>query len=235
MRLLTANLANGGADPAGFALLVASLAPDAVAVQELGLEQAEALARVLPHGSLEPARDHSGMGIALARPGIVRRLSLPYRDGRVAELAPVESGPAGEPIEILNVHIRAPHLGPLWRSLRVRRAQVRALVAYLDATPRRRRALLGDLNATPLWPVYRRLAGRLSDCCLVAARGGGARPARTWGPWPGGPRLLRIDHALVCGLTVIETRTCALAGSDHDALVVDLAVPTRSKAEGDAD
>jgi endonuclease/exonuclease/phosphatase family metal-dependent hydrolase len=78
-RLLTANLANGAADPSAFADLVEAAEPDVVAVQELAPEQAEALARVLPFGKLEPARDHHGMGIALRAPGSVRRLSLPYR------------------------------------------------------------------------------------------------------------------------------------------------------------
>ena len=43
-RLLTANLANGAADPGAFADLVEAAEPDVVLVQELAPEQAEALA-----------------------------------------------------------------------------------------------------------------------------------------------------------------------------------------------
>ena len=64
-RILTANLANGAADADAFADLVEAAEPDVVVVQELAPDQAEALARVLPFGKLEPTRTHDGMGIAL--------------------------------------------------------------------------------------------------------------------------------------------------------------------------
>ncbi len=50
----------------------------------------------------------------------------------------------------------------------------------------------------------------------------GRRPARTWGPAGSGPRLERIDDALVSGLRVVSAQTVHLAGSDHLAVVADL-------------
>jgi endonuclease/exonuclease/phosphatase family metal-dependent hydrolase len=221
-RLLTANLANGAADPSAFADLVEAAEPDVVVVQELAPAQAEALARVLPFGKLEPARDHHGMGIALRAPGSVRRLSLPYRSAVVAELAWPEDD---DPVEVLNLHLAAPHVHPVVQRFFDRRGQVRDVIAHLGATPRRRRVLAGDLNATPLWPAYRRLRAHLLDAVADAARRSGRRPQRTWGPWSGSARLLRIDHVLVQGLAATATRVLPLRGSDHSALIADLRLP----------
>ncbi len=224
-RLVTANLAlDRGADPAVFARLVQDLEADVVAVQELGRAQAAALAAVLPFGRLDPTRAGGRMGIARRSPGPVSRVPLPPRDAYATELILV--GPDGREalVEVLNVHILAPHLQPPWWALAGRRAQLRGLEAYVDATSGRRRVLVGDLNSTPLWPLYRRLSRRFLDAACEAARRNG-RPARTWGPWPGSPRLLRIDHALVSGLAVHAARVVPVPGSDHSALVVDLSLP----------
>jgi len=218
VRVLSANLANGRAHADAFAALVDAVAPDVVVVQELDPGQAEALARVMPFGKLEPARDHHGMGIALREPGTIRRLPLPYRGAFVAEL-PLAGD---DTLEVVNLHLAAPHVQPLPRRLRERRGQLRDVLAYLDVTPRRRRILAGDLNATPLWPAYRRLRARFDDAAIEAARRLGRRPARTWGPWPGSVRLLRIDHVLVRGLIAREARVLPLRGSDHSALLAEL-------------
>jgi endonuclease/exonuclease/phosphatase (EEP) superfamily protein YafD len=222
LRILSANLANGRADAEALADLVEAVDPDVALVQELAPPQAEALARVLPFGKLEPSRDHLGMGIALRTPGTVRPLPLPYRPAFVAEVTGPEDD---EPIEVLNLHLAAPHVPPVVQRVRDRRGQLREIIAHLDATPRRRRVLAGDFNATPLWPAYRRLRTRFDDAVAEASRRRGRRPARTWGPWAGSVRLLRIDHVLVQGLVATETRVLHLRGSDHSALVADLALP----------
>jgi vancomycin resistance protein VanJ len=219
LRILSANLANGLADGDAFADLVEAVEPDVVLVQELTPTQADALAQVLAFGKLEPARDHKGMGIALREPGSVRPLTLPYRSAFVAE---VPRAGDEEPIEVVNLHLAAPHVHPVVQRLRDRRGQLHMVLAHLDGTPRRRRVLGGDLNATPLWPAYRRLRTRFDDAAVEAARRIGRRPGRTWGPWPGSVRLLRIDHVLVRGLIASHTRVLPLRGSDHSALVADL-------------
>jgi len=222
---MSANLWNGGADPAAFAELVARLDVDAVATQEMTGAQAEALGRALPHGKLEPAEDYKGMGIALREPARVHRVALPYRDAQVADIQwRLPTGGCLE-LELLNVHIQAPHNGPTWRSIARRRGQLRGLVRHIEAAPQRRRVLVGDLNATPVWPMYRRLTAHLTDAAVAAAQRRGVAPRPTWGPWPSAPRLLRIDHALVHGVAVEDFRVVDLIGGDHSAIVVDLAVP----------
>ena len=222
IRLLTANLLNGRADPAALARLLREREIDVAALQELGDEQAAAVAEVLPFGKLEPADDYNGMGIALRRPAEVRRLPLRFRDARVTELSPAEWPSLAAPLEVMNLHIQPPHSLPPWASLLRRRDQLRAVAAYLAAVPRDHRVVAGDLNATPRWPVYRQLAALVPDAVERHAREQGHRPPLTWGPWPGAPRLLRIDHVLAHGVRVVHCETVAIRGSDHHGVLVEV-------------
>jgi endonuclease/exonuclease/phosphatase family metal-dependent hydrolase len=216
---MTANLAGGRADAQEFARLVEAWAPDAVAVQEIHESQAGALSRVLPFGAIHAAPRGSGLGIVLRRAGPTREIGLRHRNACAAELV------AGDlRVELINVHMIAPHIAPLWRTTRMRGRQLRALEEYLDRRPPSPRVVVGDLNATPLWPVYRRLARRLRDGAVECAGRAGRRPLATWRPFPGWPCLLRIDHVLSEGLSVERLEVLAVPGSDHCALVADLRV-----------
>jgi vancomycin resistance protein VanJ len=225
IRLLTANLYHDRADPDTLAAQLETLGVDVACLQELGSRQAAAIARVLPHGKLEPGahpRDHDGMGIAARRPLAVTRLALPRRDARLATLAAPDWPELPSALELVNLHVQAPHAFPQWRALAARRAQLAALAPHLDASPDRPRLVCGDLNATPLWPVYRALAARLADLVLEHAALRGERPRRTWGPWPAGPRLLRIDHVLGRGVAAANVQIVPIRGSDHSAVLVDV-------------
>lgn len=227
LRILTANLWNGRADPESFAALLEREEVDVACVQELAPEQAGPVAAVLPHGALEPASDYTGMGIALRQPAEVTSLPLRYRPLRAARLDPKDWPGLAEPLAVWNVHVRAPHSYPQHVSLAIRRAQLSALLDHIDhAAAGPRLVLLGDFNATPLWPVYRRVARTLDDVVLATARRRGQRPARTWGPLWRYPRLrlLRIDHAFARGVEVSRVCSFHLPGSDHDALCVDVAL-----------
>ena len=224
LRILTANLWNGRADPAALAALIEAEEVDVACVQELSHEQAEALSAVLPYGRLEPASNFTGMGIALRRPAEPGQMPLTYRALRTARLDPKDWPGLADPLAIWNVHVRAPHTH--LNSFAIRRAQLRELLAHLRSEAPARLALLGDFNATPVWPVYRRVAAELRDAAhhVAAARGG--RPARTWPNFRGlaGLRLLRIDHAFVRGVEPRDVRVLALPGSDHDAVCMDVAL-----------
>ena len=232
IRLVSANLAKGRADPHKFRDLVESLRADVVAVQELAPSQALVLAEALPFGTLAPGRGSAGMGIALREPGSAFHVPLPYRGGWAAHVAPAGVQAEADPVEILNVHVVAPHLRPMWRTFARRRAQLRALDAYLDATPRRCRVLVGDLNSTPIWPGYRLLRRRLEDAAVEAARRDGRRAPRTWRPYRSLPCLFRIDHVLTIGLIAHQVRVFPIEGSDHCALVIDLSLDDRDRPSG---
>lgn len=222
LRLLSANLWAGAADPAALVELLTRLEVDLCAVQEIHAEQAEAIGEVLPYGKLEPALDHHGMGIALRYPAEVRNLPLPLRDARVVELDPMGWPQLDHPVEVMNLHIQAPHAFPPWRALGTRRGQIDRVMRYLDESPHPSRVVVGDMNATPVWPVYRRLADRLHDASLLHAAARGTRPKATWGPTPGAPRLLRIDHAFIQGMRVEHFEIINIPGSDHRGVLVDL-------------
>jgi len=153
----------------------------------------------------------------------VERLALPERDARVARLAARDWPGLARDIEVVNAHLANPVIG-IPASWRFRRGQVDGLAAYLSSAEPRPRALVGDLNATPRWPAYRRLAAELDDAAQIAAARHGRSAERTWGPYPGSPRLLRIDHVLVDALDVLDFRVVSIEGSDHSAVVADLAV-----------
>ncbi len=223
LRLLTANLLSDAADPDALAELLEREDVDVACLQELGPRQAEAVGRVLPHGKLDPRHDTHGLGIALRGPGEVMNLPLPRKDARVVRLDPAGWPALEAPLEIIGVHIQAPHSLPPWASLQTRRAQIRKLVHYLESAPVPHRVVAGDMNATRLWPAYGALASRLTDAPLSVARRGRTIPARTWGPlFLSGLRLLRIDHVFSRGLEALDCRVHALPGSDHAAVVVDL-------------
>ena len=231
LRLFSGNLKNGGADPEAFMDLLEACRPDVVVVQELAPSQADALGRVFPYGVLEPAADHLGLGIALRHPAQFDRVPLVYRDARVARLDAKHWPALTHPLEIVNVHIASPTWGPGFVQFPRRRVQTRLLCDYLDRTRDCVRVVLGDFNASPVWPVYRKIAQRLEDLAVNHARVQSTKPARTWARWVGGPRLFRIDHCFGHGVVVDDFSVVEIRGSDHSGLVVDLSVDTAAPSE----
>lgn len=207
-RLLTANLFAQNPVPAEIGSVLDRVEPDFFAVQELNSIAAEHIASRLPHGRLDPSDDFKGMGLAAREPLQVERFILPHRDALVAP---------GD-ITLWCVHLANPvdRRLPWW----ARRAQVRAIAREI-ADDRGALLLAGDLNATPLWPAYRRLTEHLDDGVAEWADRQGRQPERTWNYRPGWRPLLRIDHVLVRDLKVHKSFTVEIPGSDHRGVVVD--------------
>lgn len=208
-RVLTANLYNGRADAAGLARVLDEVRPDFMAAQELAPDAARVIGERFSHGMVAPATDHTGMALVGHEPLTVRRQPLPHRDALVAEGS----------MTMWCVHLANPvDAPPPWRG---RRRQVHALESLLT-TSTGPTLVVGDLNATPLWPAYRRLTRHLGDGVAEWAETTGRRPPRTWGYRPWWPAVLRIDHALVRDLKVHDSFIVRIPGCDHRGLVVDL-------------
>ncbi|MGA7270563.1 MAG: endonuclease/exonuclease/phosphatase family protein [Acidimicrobiia bacterium] len=215
LRVLTANLLGDRSSPLALARLLEENSPDVVAVQELAPSNAAVIRSLYPAGTLRPALGTDGMGLVSRLPIEVRRLPLPRRSALLARV----TLPDGSTVEVWNAHLANPIGMP--PPVGIRRAQVRLLCDALDRV-RAPLVLVGDLNASPRWPAYKRLRTRLADGVADWAEDTRTRPPRTWSYRPGLPRLLRIDHALVRAMSVEDVRLLSVSGSDHGALVVDL-------------
>ncbi len=190
--------------------------PDVVCAQELGPRTASVMADLLAHGHLDPRPDLFGLGIATRFPTTIDKLDLEERSGWIARLEPDRWPGLKEPLDIFNVHLVNPIDRPWGVSRQVRRRQVDEITAEVNAHDVAA-VVIGDMNATPLWREYKRLAEIGTD---AARASGSAR--KTWSPFVFGPRLLRIDHAFVKGVRPTATSVIRVRGTDHRALVVDI-------------
>ncbi len=228
LRILSANLCGDRADSAAFAELLARSGADIAALQELAPDTAEAVAEVLPFGHLEPAPGATGMGIAMRHKGQVRAVSLPKRNAQMVVLDPSDWTTIDRSLEVMNVHFSNPLRQPPWRTWTQRTAQSRVVGTWL-ADAGGPRVVVGDLNSSPLWPLYRHLRRWGDDLMLTVAGRDGTRPGRTWSPlWSGRRRLLRIDHALGAGIVARTAEVLYVEGSDHSAIVLDIDAATGS-------
>lgn len=225
--VLSCNLLSGRADAKALLQIVDERSVDIVCAQELSPPLAAALAGRLPYGDLTHDQVDRGSGIASRAPVKLRRLDLARRRaGWVARLAPADWETLPVPIELVNVHIAAPHLWPYFPNRVRRRTQLEVLLADRAQTADVPHAIIGDFNATPAWPVYRRMAAVYEDAAVTVCKGK-APPANTWPSIPalGLRGLLRIDHCFTQGLVARSVDTIVMPGSDHLALCAVLEVP----------
>jgi endonuclease/exonuclease/phosphatase (EEP) superfamily protein YafD len=217
-RLMTANLLNGRADPAHLAEILDRVKPDLFVAQELGPDASEVVAQRYRHHRLDPRLDHRGIGIASRFGAEFGRLDLPWRSGAWAR---IDIG--SRQLVLATLHLINPIEFPWWVSVRRRAHQLDSLTAWVDDTVGEGPFVLaGDMNASRLWPAYRRLEQRWDDLAAAAARLSETRPGATWGWRPGWPLILRIDHVFGVGVAGVATTLERVRGSDHAGLVVDL-------------
>jgi endonuclease/exonuclease/phosphatase (EEP) superfamily protein YafD len=222
LRVMTANLRLGGADPArvvqaAVAHRVDVLVLEEVTPQALGGMRAAGLRLAFAHRAGSAADGAAGTMVFSKRPlSRVRRV----RTGFGGYAMRVRTG--REPVTLLAVHARPPLGGTAdWAEdlNAVRAAAVDRSGPVM---------IVGDLNATTDHLPLRDLAGRGFDDAATQARSG-------WQPtWPSAtrvpvlglpvPTMLPIDHVLVNdGLRAVRTRSLPLPGSDHRALLAILA------------
>jgi endonuclease/exonuclease/phosphatase (EEP) superfamily protein YafD len=218
IRLLSANLLRDRIDPSSLSGAIDRHAPDMVVIQELGPEAAGIIADRFPNHDLHPATEYEGRGMATRFEAEFGTLSLPWREGSWARVS-TDDGP----LTVAGLHLLNPVDFPWWVAARRRGQQLDALFAWADESVGDRPLIVaGDMNASPAWPVYRRLVARWDDLVAGAATRGGTKPDPTWGWRPGWPRILRIDHVFGAGVVATDVIVTSIRGSDHAALVVDL-------------
>ncbi|MFB9234223.1 endonuclease/exonuclease/phosphatase family protein [Plantactinospora siamensis] len=224
VRLLTANLWLGGADPAALVGLVRDNRVDVLTVQEFTPAVAAALdrsglAELLPYRELNPEVGSTGSGLYARFPltaGGVRRNGGGFGFSQAYGTIEVPGGP---PVTVESAHPAAPYaLSQVddWRA---------DLAAEPAATPDGAlRVLAGDFNSTlDHAPLRALIATGYAD----AADRAGAGWRGTWGPYDGDPiPPVTIDHVLVDRrIAVRAVAVRPLAGSDHRAVLADLALP----------
>jgi endonuclease/exonuclease/phosphatase (EEP) superfamily protein YafD len=221
IRLMTANLLGEETDPDALSQLLERIQPDIFLAQELGPRAAPVISSFYQFHLLDPSLDYFGRGIGSRHPGQFELLTLPHRGGVCARF-----DLEGHCLGVAGVHLLNPIAFPWWHAPGRRRQQLDALTQWAAGSESQCpcQVIAGDFNASPMWPAYRRAARQWEDLASSAAMSSGSKPEPTWAWRPGLPRLLRIDHVFGKGVRSTSTRVEPIKGSDHAALVVDLAL-----------
>jgi endonuclease/exonuclease/phosphatase (EEP) superfamily protein YafD len=221
LRVVVANLYVRNPDPRAAGQALRELDADVLVVPELDVRGRQGLRESglledLPH-VVESGPDGEVLGLFSRLP--LSDVSLRRIGARVMPRATVEI--EGVPVRVLAIHPLPPlgGLEPLWR---VALADAAREAAAEDGPV----VLAGDLNAGRHHAAFRDLlSAGLRDAHAERGRG----LARTW---PARLPLLHLDHVLVgdgdgADLAVLDVREEVLPGSDHRAVVTDLAVLAR--------
>ena len=218
LRVMTANVLEDAVDTARLGELIERVDPDLLFLQEMTEGAAGVLEERFDHHFLFPSAEFEGRGVASKREAECGSIDLPWRPGTWARLHVDD-----KTLLAAGVHTTNPVLFPWWKSVRERREQIDALLDWIDRQEADALVVAGDMNASPAWPLYRRLAERFEDLALLAADEG-EKPEPTWGWRPGWARMLRIDHIFGSGVKALATQVEPVKGSDHHALIVDIEI-----------
>jgi endonuclease/exonuclease/phosphatase (EEP) superfamily protein YafD len=217
-RLLTVNLFSRWVDVEDLDHALDELVPDVLVAQELGPAAAEVIASRFPDHHLVPDTRYSGWGMASRLPVDIEVSKPGWGRGGHGRVSV-----GGRDVYVAAAHILDPMHRPVAKTKRRRVEQADALVEWGTSLPAGApQVVAGDMNATPSWEVYKRLAARWRDLVHEAAIRTGEKPRATWGPPGRSVRLLRIDHVFGSGVTATDVILRPIRGSDHSALVVDL-------------
>ena len=215
MRLVTVNLYNGRVVPRDLERFLDDVRPDTLCAQEVGPDAGRVLERRFPHGAVSASMDFDGRALVSTRPMHPTPVELPFRGGFRAGV-----DLDGTEVEVITVHLANPLDG--LTGIAARRAQLEGIERELSTLAVG--VLVGDMNATPSWPAYRRILSRIPDGVAEWADHNGVRAPATWAKSPSWPALLRIDHVFTRGIDVASARVERIAGLDHRAVVTDLRI-----------
>lgn len=221
IRVLTANLRDGGADPQALAAL--SRDTDLLIVQELSAELADDLAGLeseFAYRVLDPRPHAAGAGV-FSRYPIVRSSR---DDGYVLGLLTITVRPpeSASDVTVLNVHLPGPYPQPIDRWRR-EIAELRATMSEEpNGTGRQAVIVAGDFNASLDMQPFRQL---LRDGFTEAREHSGAGLLPTFPADRMWPPLVGIDHILTLNAATTDVRTERIPGTDHLGLRATVHVP----------
>jgi endonuclease/exonuclease/phosphatase family metal-dependent hydrolase len=217
LRVMSANVNKGQADPVAIMNLVRNYSVDVLTLPELDrpilskLDEA-GLADALPYRVVDPRPGAAGSGIASRYP---LRTVILTSDSTLSQPAAVVDLPGRDDIEIVAVHIQAAIHGNAntWR---------RELSSLPPPNPARVRVLAGDFNSTFDHGAFRSILDR---GYVDAAEQMGEGLSSTWSTWPSGLPLT-IDHILIANRSAVSSYAVLdLPGSDHNAILAELILP----------
>lgn len=224
VRILTANLKEGSADPAPLAALARERA-DVVVVQELTNDLFDDLSGRMtdfPFRAIAAEPYAAGVGIWSRYPIEQSGGDSRYRLGMITASLRV---PGVTPLlTVLTTHLMGPWPQPIdeWR------AEIAALpgtlAALAGAAGPRSVVVAGDFNATADMEPFRRLLGHGFRSAAEQAGAGLVRTFPADGPTP---PLIGIDHVLTRNAGVSEVATVRVPGSDHLGLTATVHLPRR--------
>jgi endonuclease/exonuclease/phosphatase (EEP) superfamily protein YafD len=222
LRVLTANLLKGGADPDRLLALVRDAAVDVLAVQEFtpaagAALDARGLAGLLPYRRLAAEPGTTGSGLYSRYP--ITGAGTRRNEGGFAQAYGTVAVPGAGPVVVESAHPAAPYAVSAlddWRTDLA--AQPRADPGGLP------RILLGDFNSTLDHGLLRSL---VDSGYRDAADATGAGLVGTWGPYDGDPiPPVTLDHVLADRrIGVREVAVHDLPGSDHRPVYAELVLP----------
>jgi endonuclease/exonuclease/phosphatase (EEP) superfamily protein YafD len=218
LRVMAVDGAKGRASAQDIVQITRAYAVDVVVITELTSEQTHDLT-VAGLNSLAPARwveappgAVNGTGLwsrpVVEPPTLIPGLSQTGIDGVI------QAGAARIGITVVHVPGEPLRPGKGWRS------DLDLLASR--PPPVKDSIIIGDLNAGPWQPAFRKLTGsNWRDAANVV--GQGLRPTwPTWSPLPIAP----VDHVLASpGLGVADAESTKIGGSNHRALIVTLVLP----------
>lgn len=226
VRVFSANLRYGRADPAEFVELARNSA-DVVTVTELTAEAVQrfysaGIDEEFPHSILFPAPNASGNGIWSRYPLTPLSPTRYWNSGMVAARVHIP----GVPVDpaVASVHVTSP-MGSFesWRNGVT--ATKSRLVGLAEAVGQGAVIAAGDFNSTPDMRQFREL---IADGYRDAVRHTGVGFTPTFPSDTVLPPVIPIDHVLTRHANVISIRSVDIDGTDHRALLATVDVPIAS-------
>lgn len=227
VRVLTANVRVGQADPPAFVNLAATNA-DVVAVQELTPELVDTLDKsgitnTFPYQALDPGEYGHGVGLWSRYPISKSTRIEGYRLTTIR--ADVAVPGTSQDTIFVNIHLPGPWPQPIdtWRE-EIDRLPT-TLAEVKEQAGGRPVVVAGDFNATyDMAPFRKLLTGGYRD----GAEQAGAGLIRTFPADVNGPPRFGIDHILTYNATAADVHTIRIPGSDHLGLLATVYLPRGS-------